>query len=32
MLAVDGYLLIAKDNVGKSGIKSYVYDSTVSWL
>lgn len=22
----DGYLLIAKDNVGKSGIKSYVYD------
>ena len=29
---VDGYLLVAKDNVGKSGIKSYVYDSTVSWL
>lgn len=28
---VDGYLLVAKDNVGKSGVKSYVYDSTVSW-
>lgn len=28
---LDGYLLVAKDNVGKSGIKSYVYDSTISW-
>lgn len=32
MLAVDGYLLAAKDDVGKSGIKTYVYDSAVSWL
>lgn len=27
----DGYLLIAKDNVGKQGIKTYVYDGTISW-
>lgn len=28
----DGYVLIAKDNVGKSGIKTYVYDIASSWL
>ena len=28
---VDGYLLVAKDNVGKSGVKSYVYDANASW-
>ena len=28
---VDGYLLVAKDNVGKSGVKTYVYDSMASW-
>lgn len=27
----DGYLIIAKDNVGKSGIKSYVYNATLAW-
>ena len=29
---VDGYLLVAKDNVGVSGLKSYVYDGTLAWL
>lgn len=28
----DGYLLVAKDNVGKTGVKSYVYDGTMAWL
>ena len=28
---VDGYLLVAKDNVGKSGVFSYVYDMA-AWL
>ena len=28
----DGYMLVAKDNVGKSGIFSYVYDVTQGWL
>ena len=28
----DGYLVIAKDNVGKSGIKTYLYDMTEGWL
>lgn len=23
----DGYILVAKDNVGKSGVKTYVYDA-----
>lgn len=27
----DGYLIIVKDNVGKSGIKSYVYNVTLAW-
>lgn len=26
--AEDGYILIAKDNIGNSGLKSYVYDKT----
>ena len=29
---VSGYMLIAKDNIGKTGIKTYCYDVTVSWL
>ena len=28
----DGYILIAKDNIGKSGIKTYVFDIAASWL
>ena len=28
----DGYIIIAKDNVGKSGIKTYLYDMTEAWL
>lgn len=28
----DGYILIAKDNVGVSGLKTYVYDATAGWL
>ena len=28
----DGYILVAKDNVGKTGIISYVYDATEGWL
>lgn len=28
----DGYILVAKDNVGVSGIKSYVYNCTEKWL
>ena len=27
----DGYIVIAKDNVGKSGIKTYLYDMTEAW-
>lgn len=27
----DGYILVAKDNVGKSGLKTYVYDA-VGWI
>ena len=28
----DGYLIIGKDNVGKTGVKTYVYDITQGWL
>ena len=28
----DGYIVIAKDNVGKTGIKTYVYDMTEGWI
>lgn len=28
----DGYILIGKDNVGVSGLKTYVYDATAGWL
>ena len=28
---IDGYLYVAKDNVGKAGVKSYVYDADESW-
>ena len=28
----DGYLVVAKDNAGKSGIKTYLYDMTEGWL
>mgnify|MGYP007012631630 CR=1 FL=1 len=28
----DGYLLIAKDNIGNSGLKTYVYDMTEGWI
>lgn len=28
----DGYILVAKDNVGKTGVISYVYDATEGWL
>ncbi len=28
----DGYLVIGKDNVGVTGIKTYLYDKTASWL
>ena len=31
-VASDGYILVAKDNVGKSGIITYVYDMTRGWL
>ena len=27
----DGYIIVAKDNVGTSGLKSYVYDRTRRW-
>ena len=27
----DGYLVVAKDNVGKTGIKTYLYDMTEGW-
>lgn len=27
----DGYIVVAKDNVGKTGIKSYVYDA-IHWI
>lgn len=28
----DGYILVAKDNIGKSGIKTYVYSCEEAWL
>lgn len=28
----DGYILVAKDNVGKTGVFSYVYDMTGGWI
>lgn len=28
----DGYILVAKDNVGKSGLFTYVYDKSKGWL
>ena len=28
----DGYILVSKDNVGVSGIKTYVYNRTAQWL
>lgn len=28
----DGYLIIAKDNVGKQNVKTYVYNATLAWL
>lgn len=28
----DGYIIIAKDNVGKTGIKTYFYDAIEAWL
>ena len=28
----DGYLLVQKDNVGNSNIKTYCYDTTAAWL
>ena len=28
----NGYIAIGKDNVGKSGLKTYVYDTTLAWL
>lgn len=28
----DGYILVAKDNVGVTGLYSYVYDITLGWL
>ena len=28
----DGYLIIGKDNIGKTGIKTYLYDKTATWL
>ena len=28
----DGYILIAKDNIGNNGLKSYVYNRTQKWL
>lgn len=27
----DGYIVVAKDNVGKTGIKTYLYDMTDGW-
>ena len=27
----DGYFVIAKDNVGKTGVKTYLYDMTDAW-
>lgn len=29
--SADGYLLIAKDNVGKTGVKTYVYHADEAW-
>ncbi len=29
--SADGYILVAKDNVGVSGLHSYVYDGTEAW-
>ena len=28
----DGYLIIAKDNIGKQNVKSYVFNCTLAWL
>ena len=28
----NGYILIGKDNIGKTGIKTYLYDTTAIWL
>ena len=28
----NGYLMVGKDNVGKTGIKTYLYDITAAWL
>ena len=28
----DGYIVVAKDNIGKTGIKTYLYDMTDGWL
>lgn len=30
--SADGYILVAKDNVGKTGIFTYVYDVTEAWI
>ena len=30
--SADGYIVVAKDNVGKTGIKTYCYDTTAEWL
>lgn len=30
--SANGYILIAKDNVGVSGLKTYMYDRTTEWL
>ena len=28
----DGYIIVSKDNVGASGLKTYLYDRTEKWL
>jgi hypothetical protein len=28
----DGYIIVAKDNIGASGLSSYVYNRTEKWL
>ncbi len=28
----NGYIAIGKDNIGKTGVKTYVYDTTAAWL
>lgn len=30
--AEDGYLIIAKDNIGKTGVYTYVYNMTLAWV